>query len=94
MKFSVVTICYNAVETIERTLLSVLRQTARPQIEYIVIDGASTDGTSEIIRRYAPQIDVYLCEPDTGIYNAMNKGLAYASGDYVIFMNSGDPRIR
>lgn len=89
MKVSVVTIVYNDVANIERTLQSVISQTYC-DIEYIVVDGASTDGTSEIIGRYLSNLNKYICEKDTGIYNAMNKGLQVASGDYVIFMNSGD----
>ncbi|WP_256003125.1 glycosyltransferase family 2 protein [Pedobacter deserti] len=88
-KLSVITIVYNNVKDIERTMLSVLRQTYR-NIEYIVIDGASTDGTREIIGKYQSQLAGFLSEPDGGIYDAMNKGLALATGDYVLFMNSGD----
>lgn len=90
MKISVITIVYNDVTHIESTLLNVIEQTAFDKIEYIVVDGASDDGTSEIIRRYQPRLARYICEPDTGIYNAMNKGIAAATGDYVIFINSGD----
>lgn len=90
MKLSVVTIVYNDAEHIEKTLKSVINQTLFKDIEYIVVDGASTDGTSDIIKRYSNYITKYICEPDTGIYNAMNKGLAAASGDYIQFMNSGD----
>lgn len=90
MKISVITIVYNDVKHIEATLLNVIGQTAHNQIEYIVVDGASTDGTSEIIRKHISDIDIYICEPDTGIYNAMNKGLKAAGGDYVIFINCGD----
>lgn len=89
MKFSVVTIVYNDVAHIEATILSVLSQ-SHPDTEYIVIDGASTDGTSDIIRKYSARITTCIREKDTGIYNAMNKGLEKATGDYVIFMNSGD----
>lgn len=89
-KISVITIVYNDAKHIERTLLSVINQSAFDSIEYIVVDGASTDGTSEIIKRYSNKISRYICEPDTGIYNAMNKGLATATGDYVQFINSGD----
>lgn len=86
---SVVTIVYNNVKDIERTMLSVLNQTY-PHIEYIVIDGASTDGTKETIQKYASRITRFISEPDRGIYDAMNKGLALATGDYILFMNSGD----
>lgn len=88
-RLSVITIVYNNVRDIERTLLSVLNQTYK-SIEYIVIDGASTDGTMDIINRYRSQISILRSERDKGIYDAMNKGLALATGDYVLFMNSGD----
>jgi glycosyltransferase involved in cell wall biosynthesis len=86
---SVITVVYNNVADIGRTLLSVLNQT-HPAIEYIVIDGCSTDGTLDIINTYKNRIAKLVSEPDKGIYDAMNKGLAMATGDYVIFMNSGD----
>ncbi|GGH17220.1 glycosyltransferase family 2 protein [Mucilaginibacter phyllosphaerae] len=86
---SVITIVYNNARDIERTLLSVLNQTYGA-IEYIVVDGASNDGTLEIIKRYENRIAKFISEKDKGIYDAMNKGLALAKGDYVIFMNSGD----
>ena len=88
-KLSVITIVYNNVKDIERTMLSVINQTY-PNIEYIVIDGASTDGTVEKISTYRSKLTHFISEPDKGIYDAMNKGLALASGDYVLFMNSGD----
>lgn len=86
---SIITIVYNNVRDIEYTLLSVINQTY-PNIEYIVIDGASTDGTLEVINSYRGSIDVLVSEKDKGIYDAMNKGLARATGDYVLFLNSGD----
>jgi len=86
---SVITIVYNNVRDIERTMLSVLNQTY-PGIEYIVVDGLSTDGTLEIIKRFENRIAKLISERDEGIYDAMNKGLAVATGDYVLFMNSGD----
>jgi len=88
-KLSVITIVYNNAKDIERTMLSVLNQTYR-NIEYILIDGASTDGTTEIIQKYAERLAKFVSEQDQGLYDAMNKGLALASGDYVLFMNSGD----
>ena len=86
---SVITIVYNNVSDIERTMRSVLDQTY-PRIEYILIDGASNDGTLEVINRYKNKLAVVVSERDKGIYDAMNKGLALATGDYVLFMNSGD----
>lgn len=86
---SVITIVYNNVRDIERTMLSVLNQTY-PNIEYLVIDGASNDGTKEVIEGYKDKLSRYVSEPDKGIYDAMNKGLELATGDYVLFMNSGD----
>lgn len=86
---SVITIVYNNAKDIERTMLSVLNQ-SYPNIEYIVIDGASTDGTLDIIKKYENRLAKLISEKDKGIYDAMNKGLALATGDYVLFMNSGD----
>lgn len=86
---SVITVVYNNAKDIERTILSVVKQTYG-NIEYIVIDGASTDGTLAIIHQYQNQIAQIISEPDKGIYDAMNKGLSIATGDYVLFMNSGD----
>lgn len=86
---SVITIVFNNVAHIERTLNSVLNQTY-PNIEYLIIDGASKDGTLKILNRYKDRLSQLISEPDKGIYDAMNKGLALATGDYVLFMNSGD----
>lgn len=86
---SVITVVYNNASDIERTLLSVINQTYR-SIEYIVIDCASTDGTAEIIGKYTDNISKFISEKDEGIYDAMNKGLALATGNYVLFMNSAD----
>ena len=88
-KLSVITIVYNNVRDIERTMLSVLGQTYT-HIEYIIVDGLSTDGTLDVIRKYQDRINKLISEKDKGIYDAMNKGLAMATGDYVMFMNSGD----
>ena len=88
-KLSVITIVYNNVQDIERTMLSVLHQ-SYPHLEYILIDGASTDGTLQVIEKYKSRLGVVVSEKDAGIYDAMNKGLALATGDYVLFMNSGD----
>lgn len=89
LKISVVTVCYNAAETIEETMLSVLNQTY-PNIEYIIIDGGSTDGTVDIIKKYANRLAYWVSEPDKGIYDAMNKGIKVATGEYLNFMNAGD----
>lgn len=86
---SVVTVCYNVCDDLERTIKSVASQTAS-EIEYVVIDGGSSDGTQSIASRYQDVIDVFVSEPDNGIYDAMNKGVRLASGDFVIFMNAGD----
>lgn len=86
---SIITVVYNNVEEIEQTILSVLNQTY-PTIEYIIIDGGSTDGTIDYIKKYSPQISYWISEPDKGIYDAMNKGILKASGEWVNFMNSGD----
>lgn len=89
MKVSVITICRNVRNGIERTLESVACQT-HPDIEHIVIDGASTDGTLDILERHRARIAVLVSEPDGGIYDAMNKGLARATGDLVHFLNAED----
>lgn len=88
-KVTVVTVVFNDVAHIESTMLSVIGQTYK-NIEYIVIDGKSNDGTTDLIKRYSDKVTKWISEPDKGIYDAMNKGLALATGDYVIFMNSGD----
>lgn len=86
---TVITVVYNNAAGIERTIISVTSQTY-PHIEYVIIDGGSTDGTVDIIRKHAGRLARFVSEPDKGIYDAMNKGLALATGDYVLFMNSGD----
>jgi glycosyltransferase involved in cell wall biosynthesis len=88
-KLTVITIVYNNVRDIERTVLSVLNQ-SYANIEYLLIDGASNDGTLEILKQYEGRIGKLVSEQDKGIYDAMNKGLSMATGDYVLFMNSGD----
>lgn len=85
---SVITICYNAEQCIERTLRSIAQQTYK-HIEYIIIDGASSDGTLVLVAQLAPSAEV-VSEPDGGIYDAMNKGLKRATGEYVWFINAGD----
>lgn len=89
MKVSIVTVCYNSATTIERTIKSVAGQDYR-EIEYIIIDGGSTDGTLDIIDRYKDNISVLVSETDGGIYYAMNKGIARATGDIIGFINSDD----
>ncbi len=90
VKISVVTVCYNAADTIVETIESVLGQTC-VDMEYVIVDGLSQDGTREIIHRYEnrPWVRV-VSEADSGLYNAMNKGIDLCCGEYVIFMNSGD----
>lgn len=89
MKISIITINYNNAEGLERTIKSVVSQTYFNK-EYIIVDGASSDNSLDVICKYSEFITKSLSEPDTGIYNAMNKGIKMASGDYCIFMNSGD----
>lgn len=90
MKISIVTVCYNAEQVIEETIKSVLKQTYQ-NIEYIIVDGASKDGTLDIIRKYESEKRIrFISEPDKGIYDAMNKGSRRATGDYVQFLNAGD----
>ena len=88
-KVTIITVAYNAKATIEETILSVIRQSYE-NIEYIVIDGASADGTVDIIKRYEDKIDYWVSEPDDGIYHAMNKGITKATGEWINFMNAGD----
>lgn len=89
MKISVITVCYNSAPTLERSLQSVAAQDWS-SIEHIVIDGASSDGTREILERFRSRLDYFVSEPDNGIFDAMNKGLAYATGDIVCFLNADD----
>jgi len=86
---TVVTAVRNAEGTLEETILSVIHQTYK-NVEYIIIDGASTDNTLNIIGNYENKIDYWMSEPDNGIYYAMNKGIAQATGEWINFMNSGD----
>ena len=87
-RISIITICYNAASTITRTLRSVSAQTY-PNIQYLIIDGASKDNTLELVHELAPEAEIY-SERDKGIYDAMNKGLDRATGDYVWYVNAGD----
>ena len=87
--FSIITVCYNAVTTIEQTILSVRSQTFR-NYEHIIIDGGSIDGTLEIIEKYRDGFSVLVSEPDKGIYDAMNKGLSDARGQFIYFLGADD----
>ncbi len=89
MKITVITVCFNAANTLEKTIQSVKEQTYS-DIEYIIIDGKSTDTTINIIEQYEKYVTCWISEPDKGVFDAMNKGLSLATGDYVIFMNAGD----
>lgn len=89
MKITIITINYNNREGLKKTIASVRSQIDQ-QFEYIVIDGGSDDGSLEIIKDNEKNIDFYLSEKDSGIYNAMNKGVAHARGEYCLFLNSGD----
>ncbi|PRM98273.1 hypothetical protein CJ670_04080 [Arcobacter cryaerophilus gv. crypticus] len=88
-KVTVVTVTYNAEKYLEQTIKSVIEQDY-PNIEYIIIDGASTDGTIDIIKQYEEHIDYWISEPDRGIYDAMNKGIDVATAEWINFMNAGD----
>lgn len=88
-KLSIITIAFNCAFDLEATVKSVLNQTFR-DFEYIVIDGGSKDGSLEVIKKYESAISKWVSEPDNGIYDAMNKGLKMATGEYVLFMNAGD----
>ncbi len=88
MKISIITVCFNSAATIEETILSVAAQ-QYPAKEHIVVDGASTDGTVDIVRRH-PSVARWVSEPDCGIYDAMNKGIAMASGDVIGTLNADD----
>lgn len=88
-KFSVITVCYNAQAVIEDTIQSVISQTYH-HVEYILIDGASKDHTMSIVNRYRDRIAIVVSEPDKGLYDAMNKGIRLATGDYLCFLNAGD----
>jgi alpha(1,3/1,4) fucosyltransferase len=89
MKLSIITINKNNAAGLEKTIKSVVEQTNK-EFEYIVIDGASTDGSAEIIKKNSSAINYWISEPDTGIYNAINKGIRKAQGEYCLFLNSGD----
>lgn len=88
-KISIITINYNNIKGLEKTIKSIIHQTQN-HYEFIIIDGGSTDGSKELIERHSEKINYWVSEPDSGVYNAMNKGIKVATGDFVIFMNSGD----
>lgn len=88
-KLSIITVCYNAEKTIRNTIESVLQQ-KEADIEYIVIDGHSKDGTMRIVYEYKDHISRIISEPDKGLYDAMNKGIALATGDFIGILNSDD----
>lgn len=92
MKISIITVCYNSAATLTDTLESVLKQNY-PEIEHIIVDGKSTDGTVELIRQYEARYQrklKWISEPDAGIYDAMNKGISLATGDVIGFLNADD----
>jgi glycosyltransferase involved in cell wall biosynthesis len=88
-KITIITVVRNAADELKKTIFSVLEQDY-PHIEFIIIDGNSTDGSVEVIKAHAPNIAYWISEPDRGIYDAMNKGLARSTGEWVNFMNAGD----
>ncbi len=88
-RLSIITVVYNGIHTIERTITSIQQQSYK-EIEHILIDGGSTDGTLELIKKHSGGIATWISEPDRGIYDAMNKGLEMATGEYVWFINAGD----
>lgn len=88
-KISIVTIAYNCEKEIEETILSVINQQYDNK-EYLIIDGASKDGTMDVVSKYRDKIDVIISEPDKGRSDAFNKGIAHATGDYIVMMNAGD----
>lgn len=89
LQISIITVCRNSEKFIQETIESVVRQTYR-NIQYIIIDGKSTDGTVAIIQKYSAHIDKWISEPDDGMYEAINKGLLLATGDYILILNSDD----
>ena len=88
-EFSIITVCYNAAANLEQTIQSVLCQNYK-NLEYIIIDGKSTDATAIILDKYKADIDHLISEPDKGIADAMNKGLKQASGNWILFLHAGD----
>ena len=89
VKISIITVCYNSIATLEKTLQSVQNQDYK-HLEYIVVDGGSTDGSIELIKKYDSIVDHFITEPDKGLYDAMNKGVQLATGDFIGIINSDD----
>ncbi len=89
MKITIITVCYNSAATLEKSILSVAGQTYK-NIEYIIVDGNSKDETIAIIKKYEDKITKWISEPDQGLYDAMNKGIAMATGDLIGILNSDD----
>lgn len=92
-RLTIITVTYNAQDVIEDTILSIINNQYFLLIEYIVIDGGSTDRTIDILNKYEAHIDCLISEPDKGIYDAMNKGLSRATAEWVLFINGGDTLI-
>ena len=90
MKLTVVSICLNNKEGLEKTIQSVINQTYFDKIEYVIIDGGSTDGSKEVIEQYQDKLSYWCSEPDGGIFQAMNKAIPHCNGEYTLFLNSGD----
>ncbi|MBC8488959.1 MAG: glycosyltransferase, partial [Bacteroidetes bacterium] len=88
LKFSIITVVFNSEPALVKTINSIRKQSCT-DIEYIIIDGCSTDGTLDVIKKYDKYISFWCSEPDEGIYDAMNKGLKKATGNYVWFLNAG-----
>lgn len=89
MRITIITINYNNAKGLAKTIESIVAQTVR-DYEWIVIDGGSTDGSTEILEKQKNHFSFWVSESDSGVYNAMNKGIVHATGDYIVFMNSGD----
>lgn len=89
-KISIITPVYNAEKTIEKTILSVINQKIESELEYIVVDGGSRDGTPEIVQQYNDRISLFISEKDKGVYDAMNKGIEQSTGDVIGIINADD----
>jgi len=89
MKISIITVCYNSAKTIKDTLISVTNQ-LHEDIEHVLVDGGSKDGTIDLVKKHGERVSKFVSSPDCGIYDAMNKGLGSATGDYVAYLNSDD----